>query len=216
MSRESALDGLVLRTPRLELRPVGEADLRELLATAHEGVHPPAEMPFAVPWTDTLGTPEGDASFVDFHRVARASIGPDEWRLLFCVRTGSAAAGVQGIDAERFAETRVVSTGSWLGTAYQRQGLGTEMRAAVLELAFGVLGAERATSGAIDGNAASRRVSEKLGYREVGRSTVAPRGVDVGHTDLELTRAEWEDGRRIPVEVEGAGPEFLALLGAQM
>jgi RimJ/RimL family protein N-acetyltransferase len=216
VSRDAVLDALVMRTPRLELRPAGEADLRELLATAHEGVHPPAEMPFAVPWTDTLGTPEGDASFIDFHRVARASIGPDEWRLLFCVRTDGAAAGVQGIDAERFAETRTVATGSWLGAGYQRRGLGTEMRAAVLELAFSVLGAARAVSGAIDGNVASRRVSEKLGYREVGRSTVAPRGVDVGHTDLELTRAEWEASRSIPVEVEGAGPELLELLGAKM
>jgi RimJ/RimL family protein N-acetyltransferase len=216
VTRDSALGALVLRTPRLELRPVSEADLRELLATAHTGVHPPAEMPFAVPWTDTLGTPEGDASFVDFHRVARASIEPDEWRLLFCVRTDGSAAGVQGIDAERFAATRSVSTGSWLGAVYQRRGLGTEMRAAVLELAFSVLGAERAASGAIDGNVASRRVSEKLGYREVGRSTVAPRGVDVAHTDLELTRAEWEAGHTIPVEVDGAGPELLALLGAQM
>jgi RimJ/RimL family protein N-acetyltransferase len=216
VNRDAALDGLLLRTPRLELRPVGDDDLRELLATAHDGVHPPAEMPFAVPWTDTLGTPEGDASFVDFHRVARASIGPDEWRLLFCVRTDGAAAGVQGIDAERFAETRIVATGSWLGTAYQRRGLGTEMRAAVLELAFSVLGAERATSGAIDGNVASRRVSEKLGYHVVGRSTVAPRGVDVGHTDLELTRGDWESGRTIPVDVQGAGPELRKLLGAQM
>jgi RimJ/RimL family protein N-acetyltransferase len=90
------------------------------------------------------------------------------------------------------------------------------MRAAVLELAFAVLGAERATSGAIDGNIASRRVSEKLGYREVGRSTVAPRGVDVGHADLELTRAEWQASRTIPVEVQGADAGLLELLGAQM
>jgi hypothetical protein len=43
---------LVLRTPRLELRPDDDAGLDELVAVAYDGVHPPAEMPFAVPWTD--------------------------------------------------------------------------------------------------------------------------------------------------------------------
>ena len=75
------------------------------------------------------------------------------------------------------------------------------MRTAVLELAFRGLGAEVACSGALDGNAASLRVSEKLGYREVGRSTVAPRGEPVGHADLELRRGS--GSRRSAVEVEG-------------
>lgn len=41
--------------------------------------------------------------------------------------------GTQGIGARDFAIRREVSTGSWLGRAYHRQGLGTEMRAAVLQ-----------------------------------------------------------------------------------
>ena len=54
---------------------------------------------------------------------------------------GSRPIGTQGINAEKFAETREVTTGSWLGAPYQRHGLGTEQRAAVLELAFRGLGA---------------------------------------------------------------------------
>jgi RimJ/RimL family protein N-acetyltransferase len=118
------------------------------------------------------------------------------------------------MEADRFAEARRVSTGSWLTAAWQGHGLGTEMRAAVLELAFAHLGAWVAESGAIDGNLASRRVSDKLGYLEVSRSTVAPRGVAVGHANLELTANEWRAARTIPVEVDGVGPELLALLGA--
>ena len=72
------------------------------------------------------------------------------------------------------------------------------------ELAFRGLEAEIARSGAIDGNVASSRVSEKLGYRTVGRSTVAPQGVEVGHTDFELRREEWRPP--IPVELEGLEP----------
>ena len=61
-----------------------------------------------------------------------------------------------------------MKTGSWLGRSFQGRGIGTEMRAAVLELAFRGLGAATAESGALEGNAASARVSEKLGYRHDG------------------------------------------------
>ena len=43
---------LVLRTPRLELRPDDDAGLDELVAVAYGGVHPPEEMPFGEAWTD--------------------------------------------------------------------------------------------------------------------------------------------------------------------
>lgn len=43
---------LVLRTPRLELRPDDDPGLLELLAEACQGVHPPERMPFGFPWTD--------------------------------------------------------------------------------------------------------------------------------------------------------------------
>jgi RimJ/RimL family protein N-acetyltransferase len=78
------------------------------------------------------------------------------------------------------------------------------MRTAVLELAFLGLGAERACSGAVDGNAGSLGVSEKLGYRVVGRDTVAPRGVAVGHAKVELRREDWRPP--VPVEIEGLEP----------
>ena len=78
--------------------------------------------------------------------------------------------GIQELRATGFPTLRTVETGSWLGRAFQGQGIGTEMRAAVLALAFDGLGAEVASSGAMDGNAASRRVSEKLGYEPNGES----------------------------------------------
>src|SRR5262249_10478821 len=106
--------------------------------------------------------------------------------------------GMQGIEAEHFAERRTVSTGSWLGRRWQGRGFGTEMRSAVLELAFSGLGAEVARSGAISGNPQSLGVSRKLGYQVVGSHTVSPGGVAVEHTDVELRR----DGFRPPVEVE--------------
>ena len=78
------------------------------------------------------------------------------------------------------------------------------MRAAVLELAFRGLGAVAATSGAMDVNISSRRVSEKLGYRIAGRGVVSPRGTPVPHLDLRIERDDWRSP--VPVEIEGLAP----------
>jgi RimJ/RimL family protein N-acetyltransferase len=214
VTRDQALDAVRLRTPRLELTVTGEADLAELYDIAMRGIHPRQEMPFGIPWTDGLGDPGRREEFFAYHLQARAVIGPARWHLLFCVREAGRPVGVQGMEADEFAAERRVSTGSWLTASVQGRGLGTEMRAAVLELAFEHLGGRIAESGAIDGNVASRRVSDKLGYREVGRSTVAPRGVEVGHANLELRPDEWREARSVAVEVEGVTPELLRLLGA--
>jgi RimJ/RimL family protein N-acetyltransferase len=97
-----------------------------------------------------------------------------------------------------------VTTGSWLGKEWQGQGLGTEMRAAVLQLAFGGLAADVAVSGAVAGNPQSLGVSRKLGYEVVGAHMVSPRGEPLEHTDVELRR----DGFRspVPVSVDGVRP----------
>jgi RimJ/RimL family protein N-acetyltransferase len=87
------------------------------------------------------------------------------------------------------------------------------MRAAVLALAFDGLGAVEARSGAIEGNDASARVSEKLGYVEVEGGTVSPRGTPVRERRFRQTRDGWMTGRHAPVEIEGLEP-CLPLLGA--
>src|SRR5205823_2688351 len=115
------------------------------------------------------------------------------------------------VSAKAFESERSVSTGSWLGRPFQGQGFGTEMRAAVLTLAFGGLGATTARSGAIQGNAQSLGVSRKLAYEHTGVASVTPRGVPVEHANLELRR----DRFRSPVPVELIGLEGLPpLFGA--
>lgn len=196
-----------LRTPRLELRLATVSELRRLYEVAAAGIHDPAEMPFGVAWTDALD----EESFLAHHADGLAAFRTDAWALRFVAFSDGRPVGVQEIRAERFAERRVVDTGSWLGAAWQGQGLGTEMRAAVLSFAFDGLGAERATSGAIQGNPASLAVSRKLGYELVGGHTVSPRGVPVHHDDLELTRERFRSP--IAVEVSGLGG-LLPLFGA--
>jgi RimJ/RimL family protein N-acetyltransferase len=130
----------------------------------------------------------------------------DKWDLELGVFAGGEPIGCQGLRGERFASTRRVETGSWLGERHQGRGYGTEMRAGVLELAFAGLGANVAVSGYADGNLQSRRVSEKLGYEAAGEAFVEPRGQPVRHVMLELARERWTASRSIPVEVEGLEP----------
>lgn len=190
---------LRLRTPRLELRLPTEAELDVLYDVAAAGIHPPQEMPFAVPWTDDLER----SAFVAFHRSRWRQWSGDNWVCNFVTFLDGRVIGSQSIEARNFARERTVATGSWLGTAFQGLGYGTEQRAAVLEFAFRGLDAVAATSGALLGNVASQRVSEKLGYRHTGTSHVSPRGTPVPHDDYRLERDDWHP----PLEVELVGLE---------
>lgn len=192
------LFALRLRTPRLELRLPTEAELVELYELAAGGIHPHEEMPFAVAWTDQL-TRE---SFLSYHHSSRESWTPESWTLDLGTWVDGVLAGVQGIGATAFAESRTVGTGSWLGRRFQKRGVGTEMRAAIIELAFRELGATAVTSSAFEASTASRRVSEKLGYHVVGQDTMSPRGVPLPHLQLRLERERWR-GAPFRVEVEG-------------
>ncbi len=203
MTDVSPLYGLRLRTPRLELRLGSREELVELARLAERGVHPPEEMPFAIAWTDRVGEPEFVDEFVAWHEGHLESWSPERWTLNLLVWVGGELAGTQGLLAEQFAERQVVSTGSWLGLEHQGRGIGTEMRAAVVELAFRGLGARRAESSWLDGNEASRRVSEKLGYVGLATRTQSPRGEPVADHVVAIERRDW----RSPVAVEIAGVE---------
>jgi RimJ/RimL family protein N-acetyltransferase len=197
---------LRLRTPRLELRLPTEDEIVELAHLAEQGVHPPDFMPFAVAWTDGIGTPSFLDDFATYHRGVRESWRPEEWRLNLAVWSGGELVGTQGLEADNFAATRTAQTGSWLGQQFQGRGYGTEMRAAVLALAFEALGARVATSGAIEGNVASARVSEKLGYASAGEGVVSPRGEPLREQRFRLTRERWESLEHPDVEIVGFEP----------
>lgn len=192
---------LVLRTPRLTLRPDDDEGLYELAALAVRGIHPPEEMPFAHPWTEQSPS-DLVRGVMQHHWSVRSQLSPSAWTVNFLVRHHGAVIGSQGLSARGFAITRQVSTGSWLGIAHQRRGFGTEMRAAVLMLAFDHLGATGARSGAYADNPASLRLSEKLGYRADGTNTFARRGVAA--TEIRLLLAAMQFVRpQWTLEVDG-------------
>jgi RimJ/RimL family protein N-acetyltransferase len=178
---------LVLRTPRLELRPDDDAGLLELVEEAYLGVHPPERMPFVVPWTDTDPAHLGRRT-LQWYWSERAALAPERWTINFLVRTGGRVVGMQGLMATDFGIVREVQTGSWVGMRHQGRGIGTEMRAAVLAFAFDHLGAVQARSAAFADNTASLRVSARLGYRRDGTMTVARRAQPA--VDVRLLLAE--------------------------
>lgn len=205
------LRDLVLRTPRLELRPDDDEGLRELVAVAYGGVHDPGQMPFSQPWTDADPEYLG-RGILQYHWRERAALAPEGWALHFLVRHEGRVIGTQELMAKDFAVAREVNTGSWLGMAHQRRGFGTEMRAAVLLLAFDHLGAHRARSAAFADNDRSHAVSRGLGYRRDGTETMVRRGEPAEMVRLrldpsDLVRPAWT------VTVEGLEP-CRGLLGA--
>jgi RimJ/RimL family protein N-acetyltransferase len=182
------LRDLVLRTPRLELRPDDDEGLRELVEVARAGVHPPEYMPFLHAWTDVDPREQG-REMLQYFWSQRARVHPESWSVHFLVRHQGQVVGVQGMIGRDFGVLRSVSSGSWLGLAHQGRGFGSEMRAAVLQLAFDHLGAVEAASGAFVDNHASLRVSEKLGYRPNGTLRHVRRGEPVTEVVLRLEPA---------------------------
>ena len=166
--------GLRLRTPRLSLRPLRDEDLVETIDLVLAGIHEPSRMPFAMPWTDAQHD-ELVANSLRYWWTSRAASTPATWAVPFLVRRDGEPVGMQELTGANFAVTGVVATGSWLGLVHQGRGIGSEMRAAVLQFAFDQLGAGRADSGAFTDNPASLRVSEKLGYVPDGTVVVQRR-----------------------------------------
>jgi len=185
------LFGLKISSPRLELRLVRDEDLPGVIDAALAGIHNPAVMPFAVPWTDAPRDVLIRETAKHQWRI-RSGVEPDNWTLNFVVRHEGIPIGMQDLAAHQFSITKTVTTGSWLSQAYQGRGFGKEMRAAVLLFAFDHLGAEVAESGAAVWNQSSLGVSHSLGYRDTGikRSVVRP-GELTEQQEVRLGRGEF-------------------------
>ena len=203
---------LRVHTPRVELRYPDDDDVVAIAALAAEGIHDPETMPFSEPWT-RAESPALERGVVQFLWSRRAELTTERWGLPLVVCQSGRPVGIQEVQAQQFPVTRSVTTGSWLGRHAQGQGLGKEMRAAVLHFAFDGLGAMDAHSGSFADNPSSEAVSRANGYEPNGSATFDREGSPVQMRKWILTRDRWLERRRADIEIDGldACRDFLAI-----
>jgi RimJ/RimL family protein N-acetyltransferase len=193
---------LVVRTPRLEWRLPREDEFAALIELVDAGIHDPETMPFFIPWTEAEPSRRARES-AQWWWGHRANWTPDKWTFTGVAFVDGRPIGAQDIEAVHFRAVRSVETGSWLGRAHQGQGLGKEMRQAVLHFAFAGLGAEEALSGAFEDNAASIATSRSIGYEENGEARGHRRDGSGRTIRFRMSREAWGTRRRDDIEIKG-------------
>ncbi|MFF8379863.1 GNAT family N-acetyltransferase [Streptomyces sp. NPDC015661] len=196
------LTALRVRSPRLELRLPSEEELAEVADVAARGVHAPGARPFLTPWTD-LPPAERARHVIQLHWSRLGRWTPRDWALNLVAFHEGRPIGIQDVRAVDFGVRREIVSGSWLGLDHQGRGLGTEMRVAVLHLAFAELGTVSATSLSFTDNHSSATVSRKLGYRPDGITRDVLHGEVVESLRFRLSREDWAARDHPPVTVDG-------------
>lgn len=204
--------GLTLRAGDLTLRTLRDADLPEYAELLRRPIFEDPQSPAMFHWY-RAEPEERVRNALSFQWQLRSAVGPEKWTLPFGIWAQGRLIGCQDVSAERFAERRTVSSGSWLTLEAHGRGYGTLMRQAMLVLAFDHLGAERAESSAVIGNDASFGVSRACGYLDNGTEmSTLP-----GPVTLEqrfLVTPETFRRPSVSVEVGGLTEQLRAMLGA--
>ena len=189
-------------TPRLTLVYPTDVQLDRLAALSAAGIHDADVMPFNIPWSRGE-TPLIQRGTLQYHWRQRAQWTPAAWELTLVTIVEDSVAGTQSLRADDFGVTRAVETGSWLGRAYQGRGIGTEMRSAILHLAFAGLGAVVAYTSVFADNPASLGVNRALGYTANGSRWVEREGKPAQKLYFQLPREDWEHRRREDIRIVG-------------
>jgi RimJ/RimL family protein N-acetyltransferase len=201
-------------TPVLRLRGATDELLERLVPIVRDGVVRADEAPFDDPMSLYDDSPRREWRWMRAIWAARARVEPDWWRLCFVVEVDEQLVGMQDLIGEAFPSFGAVSTFSWLAPSARRRGLGQEMRAAILHLAFDGFGAREATSEAFLDNDASNAVSRSLGYEDNGLAWATRRDQPAQLHRWRLTRERWEPNRRTDITIAGL-QQCLPVLGLQ-
>jgi len=202
-------------TPRIELRGATD-DLLEQLAPA---VHAGKAMDDPKPYDDPFWAYESDPD-VRVHKWlqgiwrGRGTVNEDRWRLHFVVVVEGEPVGMQDLIGQEFATFGTVETFSWLSSDARQRGIGTEMRAAILNLAFEGLGASEAHSEASIDNAGSNGVSERHGYERNGTAWATCDGKPVLGYRWKLERETWAASKRNDITMTGVEECRAAITGS--
>ncbi|MFC4454284.1 GNAT family protein [Deinococcus sonorensis] len=190
-------------TPRLTLYGATDDLLAQLLPIVRAGVAEGHPGLFDDPMSLYEDNPVRERKWLQAIWRGRGTVRPDAWRLYFVVMLGEQAVGMQDLIGVNFDRFRTVTSFSWLAPNVRQQGLGREMRAAILHLAFAGFGAAEASSDAFLDNVASNRVSEALGYHPNGTDWATRRGEPARVNRWRLQRNTWDKHRRSDIELIG-------------
>ena len=168
----------VLIGDRLTLRPLAESDAARIQALCGD---------LAVSrWLSNVPHPypEGEAERFISACLAEAC---HVWAMELVEQPGMIGTiGIEGPNDHN-------ALGYWLGREYWGRGLTSEASRQVVRFGFEVLGRDQLASGVFEGNAASFRVQEKLGFKVIGRRRIHCKALDreLEHMDTLLRREDW-------------------------
>jgi RimJ/RimL family protein N-acetyltransferase len=202
---------LRIETPRLTLVGASDEALLRLLPVVREGVVGADEKPFDDPMSLYADNPERELRWMRNIWRGRASVSPEYWRLYFVVMVDDEPVGMQDLIGVDFEALGTVTSFSWLKPRARAAGIGTEMRSAILHLAFEGLDAKEAGSEGFTDNRASNRVSEALGYEPNGTNWATRRGERAELQRWVISRARWEQRRRSDIRMSGVAEAKTAL-----
>ncbi len=166
----------LLATARLSLREPASTDPDELREAINDFE--------VVRWLTRVPYPYSRADAEEFILRCRADPKP-----VWAIHDAKGLAGMIGFDDD---------LGYWLARRAWGRGYATEAGRAVLEVRFADPKVDEVGSFCFIDNAASARVLQKLGFRDVGPCTLpsASTGRDVPGRKMCLTRADWDAARR--------------------
>jgi RimJ/RimL family protein N-acetyltransferase len=174
-----------LRTARLLLRPIVAADLDDVVAGI--GDFAVSRMLARVPHPYT----RADADWFFDHSNAAIDAGT---MLYLGIEHGGRIVGAASIEAIPAS----CELGYWLARPAWGNGFMTEAVGALVGYAFDSVGIPMIRSGYFSENEGSRRVQDKLGFTQIGVSTMQSlaRGSEVAHIDTVLTPARFRETAR--------------------
>jgi RimJ/RimL family protein N-acetyltransferase len=189
-------------TPTLELRGATDDLLDELADAVRAG----KMLADPAPYDDPISfyEPDPDLRVAEWLRAiwrGKGKVEPAAWRLYFVVVVDGRPVGMQDLCGVNFSTFGTVTSFSWLIDDHRGHGLGHEMRAAILHLAFDGLEALEASSDAFVDNHGSNAISRNLGYEPNGSDWATRQGEPALLNRWRLTRETWEQRRRDNIQL---------------
>lgn len=169
-------EGLLLRLP-------GPGDSNALFRAVEENRE---HLRRWLTWVDAVRQPEDQARFIreGLERYAAGMLVPG---LMLYEEEVAGMASLQ-----IFPEEAIAEIGYWVAARFEGRGFVTRAAAALSRLAFEGLAIERLRIRTAVGNARSRAVALRLGFRHAGRIPPEPAAARPFELDVwELTRADW-------------------------